>query len=312
MPLRKKISSAALFLLLFLFAAVFLSSPARYGQSVLNGLMLWAGAILPTALPLLVVLSLMVRSPAFSALSGRLSPAAEKLFRIPGVGAGAMLLSVLSGYPAGARTVLELFEQGRLKQGDVFYTACLCSTSGPAFCLGAAAGMFGSPAAGLLLFCSHLVAVGLISLLLPRLTGHKKSASAAPLPVRNGEPFSELLLGAVRSVLSVGALIALFFCLKEMLFSLLPPLSGVGEGILSGLLEVTAGVSALAKLKTPLSLALAAAEVSFGGLCVNAQQLSFLSGTGVKALPFLLVKCAHGLLAFALCYPLAQLVFPGQ
>ena len=96
MPLRKKISSAALFLLLFLFAAVFLSSPARYGQSVLNGFMLWAGAILPTALPLLVVLSLMVRSPAFSALSRRLSPAAEKLFRIPGVGAGAMLLSVLS------------------------------------------------------------------------------------------------------------------------------------------------------------------------------------------------------------------------
>lgn len=312
MPLRKKISSAALFLLLFLFAAVFLSSPARYGQSVLNGLMLWAGAILPTALPLLVVLSLMVRSPAFSALSGRLSPTAEKLFRIPGVGAGAMLLSVLSGYPAGARTVAELSSGGRLKQGDVFYTACLCSTSGPAFCLGAAAGMFGSPAAGLLLFCSHLVAVGLISLLLPRLTGHKKSASAAPLPVRNGEPFSELLLGAVRSVLSVGALIALFFCLKEMLFSLLPPLSGVGEGILSGLLEVTAGVSALAKLKTPLSLALAAAEVSFGGLCVNAQQLSFLAGTGVKALPFLLIKLAHGVLAFALCYPLARLVFPGQ
>ena len=116
----------------------------------------------------------------------------------------------------------------------------------------------------------------------------------------------------MRSVLSVGALIALFFCLKEMLFSLLPPLSGFGEGILSGLLEVTAGVSALAKLKTPLSLALAAAEVSFGGLCVNAQQLSFLSGTGVKALPFLLIKLAHGVLAFALCYPLARLVFPGQ
>ena len=74
MPLRKKISSAALFLLLFLFAAVFLSSPARFGQSVLNGLMLWLTAIVPTALPLLVVLSLMVRSPAFLSLTRRLSP----------------------------------------------------------------------------------------------------------------------------------------------------------------------------------------------------------------------------------------------
>ena len=309
MPRMKKITSAAAFLLLVLFAAVFLSSPARFGQSVLNGLMLWLTAIVPTALPLLVVLSLMVRSPAFLSLTRRLSPFAEKLFRIPGAGAGAMLLSLLSGYPAGARTVAELASDERLKKGDVFDTACLASTSGPAFCLGAAAAMFSSPAAGIVLFCSHLLAVWGAGFLLPRLTRHKANPAPPPLP-KAREPFPELLFSAVQAVLSVGALIALFFCIKEMLFSILPPLSGYGEGVLSGLLEVTAGVSALAKLKTPLSLALAAAEVSFGGLCVNAQQLSFLAGTGVKMLPFLLVKCAHGLLAFAFCYPLALLVFP--
>lgn len=309
MPRMKKITSAAAFLLLVLFAAVFLSSPARFGQSVLNGLMLWLTAIVPTALPLLVVLSLMVRSPAFLSLTRRLSPFAEKLFRIPGAGAGAMLLSLLSGYPAGARTVAELASDERLKKGDVFDTACLASTSGPAFCLGAAAAMFGSPAAGIVLFGSHLLAVWSAGFLLPRLTRHKANPMPPPLP-KAREPFSALLISAVQAVLSVGALIALFFCIKEMLFSILPPLSGYGEGILSGLLEVTAGVSALANLKTPLSLALAAAEVSFGGLCVNAQQLSFLTGTGVKMLPFLLVKCAHGLLAFAFCYPLALLVFP--
>ncbi len=309
MPRMKKITSAAAFLLLVLFAAVFLSSPARFGQSVLNGLMLWLTAIVPTALPLLVVLSLMVRSPAFLSLTRRLSPFAEKLFRIPGAGAGAMLLSLLSGYPAGARTVAELASEGRLQKGDVFYTACLASTSGPAFCLGAAAAMFGSSAAGIVLFGSHLLAVWSAGFLLPRLTRHKAEPAPPPLP-KAREPFSALLISAVQAVLSVGALIALFFCIKEMLFSILPPLSGYGEGVLSGLLEVTAGVSALANLKTPLSLALAAAEVSFGGLCVNAQQLSFLAGTGVKMLPFLLVKCAHGLLAFAFCYPLALLVFP--
>lgn len=309
MPRMKKITSAAAFLLLVLFAAVFLSSPARFGQSVLNGLMLWLTAIVPTALPLLVVLSLMVRSPAFLSLTRRLSPFAEKLFRIPGAGAGAMLLSLLSGYPAGARTVAELASEGRLQKGDVFYTACLASTSGPAFCLGAAAAMFGSSAAGIVLFGSHLLAVWSAGFLLPRLTRHKAEPAPPPLP-KAREPFSALLISAVQAVLSVGALIALFFCLKEMLFSILPPLSGYGEGVLSGLLEVTAGVSALANLKTPLSLALAAAEVSFGGLCVNAQQLSFLTGTGVKALPFLLVKGAHGLLAFAFCYPLALLIFP--
>ena len=192
MPRMKKITSAAAFLLLVLFAAVFLSSPARFGQSVLDGLMLWFTAIVPTALPLLVVLSLMVRSPAFFAVTRRLSPFAEKLFRIPGAGAGAMLLSLLSGYPAGARTVAELASDGRLQKGDVFCTACLASTSGPAFCLGAAAAMFSSPAAGMVLFCSHLLAVWSVGFLLPRLTRHQAEPAPPPLP-KAREPFSALL-----------------------------------------------------------------------------------------------------------------------
>ncbi len=308
MPLSKKISSAAVFLLLLSFAAVFLSSPARYGQSVLNGLMLWLTCIVPTALPLLVVLSLMVRSPAFSALSRRLTRPAGAMFRVPGAGAGAMLLSLLSGYPAGARTVSELAQSGKLSKNDAFYAACLASTSGPSFCLGAAAGLFGSAKAGLLIFFAHLMAVGIVSFLLPRLKGHRPSGNAPPLTAKR-QPFSELLFSAVQAVLSIGALIALFFCLKEMLFSFLPPLTELWEGTLQGLLEVTAGVSALSKVGTPLALAISSAEVSFGGLCVNCQQLSFLTGAGIKPLPFLLVKALHGVLAFALCFPLALAFF---
>ena len=148
-----------------------------------------------------------------------------------------------------------------------------------------------------------------MGLLLPRLTRHK-AEPAPPLLPKAREPFSALLISAVQAVLSVGALIALFFCIKEMLFSLLPPLSGYGEGILSGLLEVTAGVSALAKLKTPLSLALAAAEVSFGGLCVNAQAALLPCGNGRKDAA--LSPCQMCARAARLCVllSLALLVFP--
>ena len=308
MPLSKKLSSAALFLLLLGFAAVFLSAPARYGESVLCGLMLWLSCIVPTALPLFVVLSLLINSPAFFALARRLSKPFGALFRVSGAGAGALLLSLLSGYPAGARAVSELAKSGKIGREEAFYAACLASTSGPSFCLGAAAGMFGSAKAGLLIFLSHLMAVGVVSFLLPRLKGYAPRGNALP-PSKDRQPFLELLAGTVQSLLSIGALIALFFCLKEMLFSLLPPLSPLLDGTLQGLLEVTAGVNALSKAGTPLSLAISCAEVSFGGLCVNSQQLSFLAGAGVKPLPFLFVKLLHGAVAFAICLPLAYALF---
>lgn len=121
----------------------------------------------------------------FSRLSKGLAPLFSRLFGISGAGGCAALLSVLSGYPAGAKTVERLCEQGLLARDERLRCACLASTSGPAFLVGVAgAAMAGDPALGWLLFASHLAGVFGVSFLLGR-----KNPAGIPLrprPLRAG------------------------------------------------------------------------------------------------------------------------------
>ncbi len=207
----------------------------------------------------------------------------------------------------GARVLAELKKTGAVSNEELFRAACLATTSGPMFLVGAVgARMFSSPAAGWVLFSSHLLGVWTVSLLLG--IGKKAPVSPPRLPPARGD---DLIAQAVLSVLAVGGSIALFYAFGQMLsdFDLLG-LSRfpVLEGLLRGLLEMTCGCKLLSSELSPVRLAAAAFLTTFGGACVLVQQLAFLKGAGVKPLPFLAVKAAQGLVAGGVCYLFALLL----
>ncbi len=294
-------------LLLLCVAALFLSRPAHYAESVLRGVSLWATCVLPAVFPFLFLTALLTGLPPFAVLSKKLAMPMGRLFHLSGAGGGAALVAALSGYPVGARTVYDLFEEGMLAEGEAFPLACLASTSGPVFLVGTVGGMmYGSAAVGWAMLFSHLAAVWLVCFFCLR--GGKRRAG--PLPVRRRSPtlFADSLSGAVLSVLCVGGSIALFTCLGQMLGDLgcfsLPLFGGYAEGVLRGLLEMTTGCAVLAETKTPLSCALSCALVTFGGACVLFQQAAYLTRAGVKMLPFVGVKLLQAAGAFFLCWGL--------
>lgn len=311
--LRGKLFYGGLCALLAFIMALFLSAPARYAECVLDGISLWAAAVLPAAFPFLFLTALFTGLPPFAAFADRIARPTGALFRVSGAGGAAALLAALSGYPVGARTLFDLAQSGRSPKEERFRLACLVTTSGPAFLVGTVGSlMFGSPKAGCVLIVSHLAAVFLVAFLLGRFA--PRPAAAPPL-AKTPAGLYDAVYNAVISILCVGGFIALFSCFGQMLadlglFRALAPLFGdYTEGILRGMLEMTAGCAALAPLHTPLSLALSCALVTFGGACVLCQQLAYLNRVGVKTMPFVAVKAVQAAAAFGICYLLA-LLFP--
>lgn len=301
----KKLRSAAAFALLIAVMALFLSAPAHYAAVLLDGISLWAVCILPTTFPFLILTALMTETRCFSALSRRISRPMGALYALPGRAGGALLLALLSGYPVGARLTADLSRSGALSQKECFRLACLSSTSGPVFLVGTVGGvMFGSTKAGWILFFSHILAVWGSSLLLRGRGGGRTQP-----PVRQeSRSLYDILSQAILSILCVGGLICLFYCLADMLQSILPCLSELpplAQGALTGLVEMTAGCRALSAAASPLSLPLAAALITLGGACILCQEMTFLSPVGIKLLPFLAVKAAQAILTFALCLALS-------
>lgn len=305
--MTKIMRSALPFFGALLALVLFLLFPARYAESVKEGISLWATSVLPSTLPLLLLVSLLTSNRLFGGAERALSPLAGKCFRLSGAGGCAAIAGALSGYPVGARTVLDLAQTNRLSKEETFRTAAIATTSGPAFLVGAVGcGMYADGRVGWLLYLSHLSGVWIAAFLLS-LKGEKPKGL---LPRKGREvPFGELLKSSVLSVLTVGGAIAVFYAFGQMVcdfcdfFALPRELSDV----LSGLLEMTTGCARMAAAPSRAGFALSAFFVTFGGLCVSAQQLAFLVPAGVRPLPFLAVKAFEGLLAAGICLALCPL-----
>lgn len=307
---KAKLSSALLTAAAALATVLFLVFPARYAQAVRDGIDLWAANVLPAAFFMLFLTAFLTRRAFFRKLTCLAAPLSERLFAVPGAGGCAALLSIVSGYPVGAKTVLDLSRAGYLGKEDRFRTACLATTSGPAFLVGAVGcGMFRSAAAGWLLYGSHLFGIFLVCLVL-RAAAKERPKGVLPPPTEKLS-LAEILQSSVLSVLTVGAAIAVFYTFGEMiadmgaLFSLPYPL----ETFLRGLLEMTSGCALAAKFPSALSLAAACFFTTFGGLSAIVQQLAFLIPAGIDAGRFVLVKLVQGALSGAAAFGLGLLFF---
>lgn len=290
----------------------FLAFPARYLHCVADGVTLWATCVLPAALPFLFLTGLLSQTPIFARIARWLSPV-FRLFGISGAGGCAALLSLLSGYPAGAKTIERLCDQGRLCEDERLRCAALASTSGPAFLVGVAgAAMMQNAALGWLLFFAHVAGILGISIILGRGKKNARQVISPPQiqPTNMARIVPETLTSSVLSVLCVGGAVAIFYAFGCMLSDALAPLSLPTPitATLAGLLEMTAGCSRLLASPTPLTLAIAAFLVTFGGACVLVQQWSFLYRTGIPLGKFLLIKLLQALLAATICFLLAFLV----
>lgn len=302
-------SKTALGILLAIFSVLaillFLLRPAKYAESVRTGISLWAVSVLPATFPMLFLTALLSGQTFFHRAARFLAPASEKVYRISGAGALAAILSALSGYPVGARTVADLARADLISREELFGVSILATTSGPAFIVGAVgAGMLNAPTLGWLILLSHMIGVYAVALLFRP----KKRPPRIVPPPAEAPSLSDLLTNSVLSVLTVGGAIALFFAFGEMLSDLLTALS-VPEGVqiaLRGLLEMTTGC-ALLKDPTPLTLAAQTFFITFGGLCVLVQQLAFLAPVGVPAGKLIAVKFLQGTLAALICALLSPL-----
>ena len=247
---------------------------------------------------------------------------------------GVFCLSLVGGYPTSARMLAELHERGEMSQQAAIHTATFTSTASPIFVITMGATIFGSVTFGVLVFIAMVVGALLNGFLYrgwlthslcthrsnttqiatdekdSTVLGdmylsacvHKKrvatpqASSTAELSI--GDAFPRALQSAITSIMSVGGLIVLFFIVGNQIDALLG-LGGAADVVLSGTLEMTAGVFRLGELGADLVIAFIAcvAILSFGGLCVAMQGFLFLKRIGMSFRFYLLYKVTHTILS---------------
>lgn len=294
--------------------ALFVAKSDVYIKTTYQGLKVWATTVVPSLLPFFFLTALLTKTGSVLFLSKKFGKLSKALYRADGISLYIRLSSLISGYPVGAKIIADLYSGGIITSRQAEKYCTFTSTSGPLFIVGVVAiGAYQNAFYGFIMLLSHYLSSVLVGVIFRKLPDNRPIGGLLTKKDCDAVLY-ESMYSSVISVLLVGGFIAVFYTFSEMaldlnlLFPFIKILSPVlgedfSKAFLVGLIECTHGALSLARVsKGTLSCALSCALISFGGISVWCQSLSYLSRAKVRAKIFIASKLLHTVIAFSICY----------
>lgn len=298
-------------LVLFLLVLL-LISPAVSFEYMRNSLKLCVQSLVPSLFPFMIISDFLISSDTGELLKALFSRPLSFIFGASREGSFAILLGFLCGFPIGAKSALKLYDENKISHTELCHIMSFCNIPSPAFVCGAVGLLFQSSLLGVILFASLI-----LSSLILGITGRfiYKYDRKAVLSSQKSTDAVTAFTGAVSSSASV----MLTVCAYVVFFSVLigyatrlcdtigaPKIIPV---ILSGLLEISNGMSCAAGLGDKTAPLLAAFFAGFSGLSVIFQIISLDRGRHIRKKAFVLQKLLQGVLCVIISFVLLK-AFP--
>ncbi len=315
-------------IILILFIVLLIINPTKYTKSILAGSNLFYFSVMPSLLPFFFISKILFSFSITNKVINAIQKPFTKIFKLPSISSFIFFMSILCGYPVGAKLIGELYKSNQINEADAKKTLTIASTSGPIFIIGSVgAGLFGDPKLGLYIFIVHILSALFSGFLLTRRFPKIKTRDNNFTPPRNNNNIlSETVYSTIISIFTVAVYISVFYMFIDMLYDLkiLGGLSlileklfkifnlpqGVSKGISSGIVEMTRGLFELKSLENlKLKLIISSALISFGGISVFIQSMTFLSGTKINALYLLKIKCVQTIVSIFVATILGTFVY---
>ena len=319
----KKIFSPRILLCLIILVVmtVFVIGSDVYVDSVKSGLTLYVACVLPATFPFFFFSKLLTELNFAGDLTGLTEKPMRKLFRAPPIGGYVLIMSLLCGYPIGAKLLSEFCSHGLITEEEAKRISAFTSTGGPIFIIGTVGvAMFDNKTYGFILLLSHYIGTFLNGIVF---RGKKRSVSSFSLPdLKNEDVLQKSMTETFLSIGVVGGFIVLFNLIVDMidhtnlfapfvrLLSLLKIPSRLSEAFLFGLIEMTRGCKMLSALSYPVYVLLpcCAFLLTFGGSSVSFQSLTYLAKIKISPAYYILTKITQGIFSAITAFLLSCLL----
>lgn len=315
----KKFFSIAITLLIVAFMACLIVYPDRYLTSTLDGIKLWAFSVLPSLLPFFFLTTLLTKTASLDKLSKKATPLTKKLYNCSGITLYAQIMSILSGYPIGAKVVSDLYQKKLITKDEATRASTFCSTTGPLFIVGSVGiSMFQNKKIGLIFLITHILSSIFCGFCFKKYGDNRTILDLSIKKETSDNLLYDCIYQSVISVLIVGGFVSVFYTLSQILHDfnvlfvfekLLSPLFGknFSVGFIQGIVECTKGCKILSLDYSILSASLSLGLISFGGFSIICQSIVFLKKAEVNIKIFLLSKLVQMIFSIVVCFLLLTL-----
>lgn len=277
--------------------------PKNATNGISSGLTLCAQIVIPSLFPFLFLSSFIIKSDLCNKFSFLFDPLTRRLFKLPGCAAGAILMSLIGGFPVGAKMSYELYQNKDITINQAKRMMLFCVNPGPAFVINAVGyTMLGSSKIGVILFvslCLSSILVGIVTAIMDKsddiLTKKSKYyQSKDDTPISYA--FTVAAADASSAMMAICVWVILFSCLSALI-ALIP----MSKNLISSIfcfLEVTSGCYYASK---SLSIQSVAFVLGWAGLCVHCQILQYVKGVKCNLFSFFVARIACATLCSVIC-----------
>ncbi|MCQ4021899.1 MULTISPECIES: nucleoside recognition domain-containing protein [unclassified Ruminococcus] len=279
-------------------------------EQALIGLYCCAQTLIPSLFPFMVLSEFLSEYGVFDKLAFVFSPLCTKVLKLPPVAGGAVIMSMVGGFPVGSACCARLYSKGSLTQKQACRMLRFTVGAGPAFVIFAVGqNMLKSVNTGVILYISQVLSQLTIAVLGGLLSKERivKNSYTKKSKICFSDALIQSCFKSSDSIIKLCAVVVLFSALMGVLLdtgfiglitrllNLLFIPKPIADSLLFALTEVTSACRESAKNGTPLEFI--AFAIGFGGLSVHFQIFSLLTELDFSKLDFML----HRLLSGVLC-----------
>lgn len=240
-----------------------------------RAMIVWCGSVAPALFPFLALMPLLTGPEACAAYNFLFSGVMNRVFRLPGHAAAAVVIGLIAGSPGGAMAIWGVHASAGFTKEEIRRLGCCICGVSPAFLImGVGQGMYGSAKLG------YILAIIQICIQLGALAVMRGKGSRRVLPCA-GDAMQEknMSIGrAVENVLSICGYMVLFSSVSAVITDLTGPAAGLAV-LLMG--DLPTGLANLAGMMVPGKMLMQGAAIGFGGLCIGMQNLDVLRPLGL-------------------------------
>lgn len=292
-----------------------LAAPKICIDAAISGALLFFYKVFPSLFSFLVVSNIILAYDGVYIYSKVLGSAICRPFKLPKSCSFVLIISVLCGYPLGAKYACDLYERNIIDLRICERLLNIASNASPLFMLGSVGiSMLKSSHIGYILLLSNLLSCIAMGLLLPSKMINKKDVPEKNhiLPNMNiGNVLKNSVENSIRTCLSIGGFVTAYSVVNSMiktnyLFTLavtqisnmLNISKDIVEGSILGIIEMTNGCSLISSTNASIltKIAIVSFLFTFSGLSIISQVYSFTYKLDISMRKYTLRKVIQGLL----------------
>ncbi len=278
-----------------------------------------ASTVIPSLFPFLVLASFIVHSGLLRTSGKVLAPITRTLFNLPGEAGVALILGLIGGFPVGPKTTAELYKLGEITKPQAQTMMLFNIGAGPAFVIGTVGvAMLGSYKLGLLLYASMAFAFLVLGLIVCMPLSRKKANEESILTLQNtksseddtksiGNAIHLSVESGTNSMIAICAYVVIFAALTSVISFYISDTELLNA--ITAFLEVTRGCKVYSDIPGTDGVTAVAAALSFAGLCIHCQVISYVREVELPYGKFFASRIAAACLAALFCRAVL-LLFP--